>query len=531
MGYHRPSIRFDNRLLAVGSNQGIVLWDLAKGTECGFLPIGSHWQVMFEADGNFLTSGPTGVQRWPVRLDPDRNDFRIGPPHDLLFWWWGGQIAEDRIGRIIALSHKIDAEVNISGRPSRTPGLLDDCRYVAVSPEGEWLATGCHGAGVQIWRVRDTTTQVAQLPVMMGWYINFSPDGRWLLTGDSPCKLWTTGTWALARELGGTGLCFSPDSRLVAALDANQMIRLVEAETGRVIARLESPEALDVNWAAFSPDGSRLVLVSEKDAVRVWDLRAIRKRLAAIGLDWDAPAYSEDDPASSSSIPLPPCQLEIGWLAGEIERVAAPAPTMLQRYATRLENNPNDAEAYHQRGHAFYELGRVQEAIDDLNAAVRLGLDNGHIRNFLAKYRVIGARELVTRPCSAREAKRAIELARRALELNPEAISAVNSLGIALYRACQYREAIAALERHLAVSPVWGDGLDLYFLAMAHHRQGRRDQARDCFDRAPARVESHKSALSRWSLDFDLNAIAAEAKAVLARPAGELPTAVFTPAR
>ena len=83
------------------------------------------------------------------------------------------------------------------------------------------------------------------------------------MTGNPPCKLWTTGTWALARELGGTGLCFSPDSRLVALLDASKIIRLVEAETGRVIARLESPDWSDLNWATFSPDGSRLVLVPE----------------------------------------------------------------------------------------------------------------------------------------------------------------------------------------------------------------------------------------------------------------------------
>ena len=44
-----------------------------------------------------------------------------------------------------------------------------------------------------------------------------------------------------------TGLCFSPDSRLVALLDASRIIRLVEAETGRVIARLESPDPCDVH--------------------------------------------------------------------------------------------------------------------------------------------------------------------------------------------------------------------------------------------------------------------------------------------
>ncbi len=75
-------------------------------------------------------------------------------------------------------------------------------------------------------------------------------------------------------------------------MDASKIIRLVEVETGRVIARLESPDPVDVEWATFSPDGSRLVLVPEHDpAVYVWDLRldpqATRRdgaRLARAGL-------------------------------------------------------------------------------------------------------------------------------------------------------------------------------------------------------------------------------------------------------
>ena len=133
------------------------------------------------------------------------------------------------------------------------------------------------------------------------------------MTGNPPCKLWSTGTWTLARELGGAGLCFSPDSRLVALLDASRIIRLVEAETGREVARLESPDSGDVIWATFSPDSARLVTVSPNyPAVHVWDLRAIRKKLASMGLDWDAPAFSDDDPAAASAPPLPPLQVDLG---------------------------------------------------------------------------------------------------------------------------------------------------------------------------------------------------------------------------
>ena len=72
--YARPSVRHDGRLLAVGTNQGAVLWDLARGTELAFLPIGNAWHLMFEPSGDLITSGSIGVQRWPIQLDAGRGD-------------------------------------------------------------------------------------------------------------------------------------------------------------------------------------------------------------------------------------------------------------------------------------------------------------------------------------------------------------------------------------------------------------------------------------------------------------------------
>ncbi len=340
--FHRPSIRHDQRLLAVGNFNGVILWDLAKGTECGFLPIPRAFQIVFDGNGDLLARGANGVERWPVQLDTNRNEFRIGPPQRLPFSRGSGRIAVDRTGRIIAVQWQTHADVLISGHLTKFEPL-DDCRDVALSPDGEWLATSGDDLGTQVWRVRDAR-KVKDLPVnastgtiaawrrtmapekatsilvITGSAIEFSPDGKWLLTARAPCKLWTSGTWDLGRELGGTGLCFSPDSRLVALLDASRIIRLVEVETGRLIARIESPESSEVLWATFSPDGSRLVLVPNSiPAVRVWNLRPVRKRLAALGLDWHAPAFPDDDPAAATVPGLPPLRVVLEPLSEKIE--------------------------------------------------------------------------------------------------------------------------------------------------------------------------------------------------------------------
>ncbi len=141
------------------------------------------------------------------------------------------------------------------------------------------------------------------------------------MTGGPPCRLWTVGTWSEARQIGGVGLCFSPDSRLVVVAEPSRVLRLVETETGRTLARLESPDLCGVGLVTFSPDGSRLVVTTnEPPAVHVWDLRAIRKHLTGMGLDWDAPAYPDDDPAGPSARPLPPIQVDYGPIRRAIDR-------------------------------------------------------------------------------------------------------------------------------------------------------------------------------------------------------------------
>jgi WD40 repeat protein len=193
-------------------------------------------------------------------------------------------------------------------------GPLDDCRSVAVSPDGQWLATGNRQVGgVRIWRVVDGT-EAFKLPIEGGSWVDFSPDGKWLVAGQPHARLWKVGTWQeekrIKDDMSGD---FSPDGRLTVLVDQSRILRLVELATGRTLARLESPDLGGVQGLTFSPDGSRLVVTTnDVMAAHVWNLRLIRRRLAEMGLDWDAPAYSDDDPADPSAPPLPELKIDYG---------------------------------------------------------------------------------------------------------------------------------------------------------------------------------------------------------------------------
>ena len=61
--FHDGAVSPDGRLLAVGMNDGVRLWDLATGQELACLPLGPT-SALFEPSGRgMLTSGAIGVRR------------------------------------------------------------------------------------------------------------------------------------------------------------------------------------------------------------------------------------------------------------------------------------------------------------------------------------------------------------------------------------------------------------------------------------------------------------------------------------
>src|SRR5262249_34316069 len=150
-------------------------------------------------------------------------------------------------------------------------------------------------------------TLVKELALGPGHKARFSPDGRWLGQGNaSGVWLWRVETWEEGLRLTDSwaGFAFAPDSGLVAVGGDSGVVRLCVTETGRERARLEVPDATRLSPICFSHDGSRFFAFGEEDrAVHVWDLRRIRRQLAELGLDWDAPPYP-DAPPSTAAGPL-----------------------------------------------------------------------------------------------------------------------------------------------------------------------------------------------------------------------------------
>jgi Flp pilus assembly protein TadD len=91
----------------------------------------------------------------------------------------------------------------------------------------------------------------------------------------------------------------------------------------------------------------------------------------------------------------------------------------------------------------------------------------------------------------ARDPSRAVALASRAVEEEPEKASYWNTLGVAYYRAGDCQSAIVALE-HAVELGADGTGFDHLFLAMAHARRGDHEGARLWLRRGDDWIETHR---------------------------------------
>ena len=277
----------------------------------------------------------------------------------------------------------------------------------------------------------------------------FSPDGKWLATSMPDCRLWAVDSWQPGPHIGtGTALAFSPDGKLLALETGQGVVRLVELETGREYARLEDPNRFQdrASDMSFSPDGTQLVMTNDDSrSIHVWNLRAIRERLDKMGLDWALPPYP---PRAPDLKPLR-VELDMGNLAALIQ-----------------------AQESRRQGDGCLRSRQWEKAIAAYSKAIELEPENAYAINNLAWL-------LATCPeAPFRDPKRALELAARTSKLTPHEGYAWNTLGVAHYRAGDWKAAVTALSKSNEL--LGGEKLssNAFFLAMAHWQLGNKDEAR-----------------------------------------------------
>jgi serine/threonine protein kinase/WD40 repeat protein len=487
-----PCVDPEGCLLALPTDEGVALVDLARSEEAALLPLPGNWPLCFDSEGALWTHGPKGLLRWPVAADAKAPKRSYGPRQRILSSTADARHGSSTDARVVAIPNDGDGAVvfHRQGKRLLRLGPQEDVRCCAVSPDGQWVATCSHslheGAGAKVWDASNGK-HLKNLPVGGGGVVQFSPDGKWLLTTSGGPRLWKVGTWEEGPKLGGTPFnawgAFSRDGKLLALGDEPGVVRLVVTHTGVELARLTAPEQTRLRPCCFTPDGTQLITLGiETTALHIFDLRAIRAGLAELDLDWDAPPFP---PAAAAPLPAP---LSIHFELRDVGQ-------LLQDAAGHVR--PKE--------HA--------KALEALRQAVKIAPGHAEAHNNLAWLLLTGPKEL-------RDPALALAEARKAVELEPKQFLFRNTLGVALYRSGQFAEAVPILEQSLREGKGQADAFDLYFLAMCHHRLGEPAQARECRERAAAWFQDRQGKLpAQWVQE--LTAFQAEADGVLAQPAGQ----------
>lgn len=209
--------------------------------------------------------------------------FTIHGPHALAFGSEGQVVIGDR--RAVGV---YDAT---TGREIRSINVLDSERFV-VSPDGRVLVTagGTVATKIDMW---DLTTglELSQDPAgSFALPLAFSSDGHRLVTQRrvagvyGSVTVWETATGKKIKTVDHSGdvraAALSPDGRMLALQAADRTIVVKDVDTSRVLQQFSltlSPETGRTTGIRFSPDNRLLATADSENLVRLWDLHTGRE--------------------------------------------------------------------------------------------------------------------------------------------------------------------------------------------------------------------------------------------------------------
>lgn len=390
----------DGQWLIVHTERGLEIYDSRTGLSALTLPIGRMEFDAIEVDQNGGLWGlhAEGLLRWQFEGNVLRGPDRISTPDNY------SPIAISSDGNWVCCTDGANVllhSLKTTQQDRNTVlGQLSDVRNANFSPDGRWLAAGSwnDAQGVRVWEVA-TRRVIASLDVGRNCQVKFSPDSRWLYTSPNGGEIWNTSTWRRSIELGlaeqtesARAFDFSPDSRWCAFSPDPGIVRIVNLNSGSVIADLTDSSDFSYFGMSVSRDSRFIDCTTVGNAGRIqrWDLRDAESALIEI----DLPALNLI-PAREALDAVEPHDDAAG-------RVLLLQPTPLMESLVYSEAAKRAADAM---ANEFWS-----DAVHEWKRALELFPGNSQL---LDRY----AWSLVTVPLEYRDAGTALESVRKAMSL------------------------------------------------------------------------------------------------------------------
>lgn len=248
----------DGHTLVSGSwDNTIKVWNLHTASNAGGTPApqGIAPTSRILGDGLVYTLSGHSGEVNSVAISPDGQTLASGSEDQTIKLW------DLRTGELL----------------STLTGHSDGVKSVAFSPDGNKLASGSADYTIKLWHLH-TAELLHTLTGHSNWVksVAVSPDGQILASGsqDKTIKLWHLHAGELLRTLSGhwgevNSVVISSDGHTLLSCSWDETIRLWHLGTGTELHSLEGHQGA-VACVAISPDGQKVVSGSWDQTIRVW---------------------------------------------------------------------------------------------------------------------------------------------------------------------------------------------------------------------------------------------------------------------
>ncbi len=298
--YGGLDVSADGLLLAVSTQSGIRLLDARSGkllAELPGLPAAINTaQFTPSSDALVYSNQKTGTWRRDLHwLRPDALEIGAPVQVDARPGYCVSEVRGEP-ARLSLISEKTNSasviylaggaapvDLALAGEPENCTLHPREAIAVTSDREGEEATA----SDVRIWNTA-TGQLVKKLGLGRDGSARFNQDGTllWVSGGENSAVLhWPDLTPAVTTPISGFDAWFSPDRGQMAMGDDNEIV-LMKLPEGKKLGHLPGAAILNLRYSA---DGARL-FAHMNFHVYAWELGAVRRELATLGLDWEGPA-------------------------------------------------------------------------------------------------------------------------------------------------------------------------------------------------------------------------------------------------